>query len=453
MMEMLPKAVRAPPQAAGNGLELLLKSESEARHTATMGELVFLIANDSMKLARARQVFVVKAKGRRYQVEAVSSVGRVERESPRIRWIESVIQALGVDVGLAERRDFILPAYCQPDDEEHKSYPFRFFLWLPFRFRDGRVFAGMLLARELPWSEQDTVIPTHISETYGHAWAALTGSQRFAWRPKLWPMAVIIPILVSVGAFVPVPLSVLAPAEVTTVAPRVIASPLDGVIEGILVSPNQSVSEGEPLVKLSDTTLRNELSVAEQNIRVAEANLKKISQGAIADPKMRSELAVASSEMALAVAKRDYAGDMLEKTILTAPAAGIAVYTDPRDWAGRPVATGERIMEIADPEKLELRVDIAVADAIAVKSGVRVRAFLDSDPLHPLNASVRLVSFEAQMIESNTLAYRLYASFDKPEGSTRLGIRGTAQVYGDKVPLIYYLFRRPVAAIRQWLGL
>ena len=94
-----------------------------------------------------------------------------------------------------------------------------------------------------------------------------------------------------------------------------------------------------------------------------------------------------------------------------------------------------------------------VADAVAVTSGARVRAFLDSDPLRPIACHVRSASFEAQMIEGNVLAYRIYASIDEGRTRLRLGIRGTAQVFGDKVPLAFYLLRRPIAAIRQRLGL
>ena len=35
----------------------------------------------------------------------------------------------------------------------------------------------------------------------------------------------------------------------------------------------------------------------------------------------------------------------------------------------------------------------------------------------------------------------------------RLGVRGTAQVAGDDVPLALYLFRRPLTVARQWTGL
>ena len=34
----------------------------------------------------------------------------------------------------------------------------------------------------------------------------------------------------------------------------------------------------------------------------------------------------------------------------------------------------------------------------------------------------------------------------------RIGLRGTAKVYGEKVSLFYYLFRRPITYLRQHLG-
>lgn len=441
-----------PPEAGRPGFEMLLQTESEARRAATVGELQFLIANDTMKLSRARQVFAATV-GKNPRVEQVSSVGKVDRDSPRIRWVETLLANLAADAGLEKRREFVLPAYCPPDDGEHKVYPFRFMLWVPLKSRKGEVFAGMLLAREIPWNEQDQLISTRLAETYAHAWQALSGAASGIRRFKPSRLAIGVALALIAAGFIPVPLTVLAPTEVTAVDPRVVASPIDGVIDAILVAPNQPVKEGQPLIRLSATTLRNELAVAERNIGVAEARLKQVTQSAVMDPKMRAELAVARSELSLAEAKRDYARDMLGRTEIAAPAAGVAVFSDPRDWIGRPVSTGERVMEVANPQRLELRIDLPVADAIALRQGARVRAFLDSSPLKPIDAEVRSVSFEAQMIENNTMAYRVYATLADGEKATRLGTRGTAQVYGDKVPLAFYVFRRPVAAMRQWLGL
>ncbi|WP_244642916.1 efflux RND transporter periplasmic adaptor subunit [Phyllobacterium sp. 628] len=412
-----------------------------------------MIANETPRISRARQVFVFTDKGGHQRVGAVSAVGKVERDSPRIRWIESIIAALAKDAGLGEMREFTLPAYCAPDDEEHKTFPYRFLAWFPLKLRDGHVFAGMLLAREVPWNETDIVVVSRLAETYSHAWSALTGERKLKRRIRLKPLLLGALIVIAAAGFIPVPLTVLAPTEIVPIDPRIVAAPIDGVIESIEVDPNVNVSNGQLLLRMSDTALRNELAVAEQEVNVAEAKLKQVTQGAIADPKMRGDLAVAGTELSLATAKRDYARDLLARTQVTAPEAGVVIYTDKRDWVGRPVSTGERLMEVADPGRIQIRVDVPVADAIAVKAGANVRAFLDSDPLRPMKATVRAVSFEPQMIEGNILAYRIYASLAENQAGMRLGIRGTAQISGDKVPLAYYLFRRPIAAIRQRLGL
>lgn len=442
-----------PGQALSRGYELLLRVEAEARHVETVGELAFLIANETVNIAKCRQVFVLAGPPSNLTVKAATSVSSIDRNSPRIRWIEAIVSNLGKERGLQEVCDFALPAFCPDNDDEHKTYPSRFMLWVPFQLRDGTVFGGMLVTREIPWGKPDLTIPRRLAATYSHAWAALTGERRLKRRIKLKPVLAAVSLVVIALGFYPVPLTVLAPVEVAPVSPRIIAAPLDGVIESIIVNPDQAVREGEPLIKMSDVMLRNELAVAEQDVRVAEAKLMQVTQGAVADPKLRADLAITRSELTVAAAKRNYARDMLQRSDVRAPSDGIAIYTDRRDWVGRPVTTGERIMEVADPTRMQLRIDVPVADAIAVSKGAKVRAFLDSDPLRPAAAKVEAVSFEARMVEGDVLAYRIYASLDGDKPGMRLGIRGTAQISGDKVALAYYLFRKPISVIRQRFGL
>lgn len=435
------------------GYELLLRVEAEARQAQTAAELAFVIANETILITRSRQVFTLAGRPESLVIKAVTSVGSIDRNSPRIRWIEAIVQALRADKGLEAPCDFALPAYCPPGDAEHARYPYRFIAWLPFRLRDGTVFGGMLITRETPWTEPDLLIARRLAGTYGHAWAALVGPRRLKRRISVKPLLAAGVVAAIALGFYPVPLTVLAPVEVAPIAPRIIAAPIDGVIDSIIVNPDQTVRQGDPLLKMSDVMLRNELAVAEQDMRVAEAKLMQVTQGAVSDPKLRADLAVTRSELTVATAKRDYAGEMLERTDVRAPADGIAIYTDRRDWVGRPVTTGERIMEVADPTRMQLRIDVPVADAIAVSKGAKVRAFLDSDPLNPAGAKVIAVSFEARMIEGDVLAYRIYAALDGEAHNMRLGIRGTAQISGEKVALAYYLFRKPISVIRQRFGL
>jgi hypothetical protein len=56
------------------------------------------------------------------------------------------------------------------------------------------------------------------------------------------------------------------------------------------------------------------------------------------------------------------------------------------------------------------------------------------------------------MSPSGVLGYRLKASLADDKAPPRIGLRGTAKLFGDRVTLFYYLMRRPLSAARQFLG-
>jgi len=51
------------------------------------------------------------------------------------------------------------------------------------------------------------------------------------------------------------------------------------------------------------------------------------------------------------------------------------------------------------------------------------------------------------------LSYKLVSSFEGNKKKPRIGLRGTAKVYGSRVILFYYLFRKPITFIRQLIGI
>jgi hypothetical protein len=50
------------------------------------------------------------------------------------------------------------------------------------------------------------------------------------------------------------------------------------------------------------------------------------------------------------------------------------------------------------------------------------------------------------------VAYRVRGTL-QAEDVSRLGLRGSAKIDGERVPLGYFLFRRPLLILRQWLGM
>lgn len=446
------------PKVADNQTALLalLKVEAEARDAGSVRDLILLMANETRKLTRARQIFVIMAGiGQNYEVQGVSSIPVVDRSAPLIIFIERLVRAAAKAKALDKIHVLQMPP--PGTDSVADAYPFRELVWMPLKHKTGSLRGGLVLARELVWAEQDLVIAGRLSAAFAHALQALRGPEKHVLRRLLsfsrWHAAAISAALAAL-ILIPVPLSALAPAEIVPRDPFVVAAPIDGVIETIAVDPNHPVNKGDLLVKLADTTLRNRFEVAAREVQVAEAKLKQSNQAAFSDPRGMHEIGIARAELALKIAERDFARDLLEKSEIRAQRDGIAMYSDKRELLGRPVAVGERILEVADSNAFEARIELPVADAIALSQGSRVRLFLDSDPLRPWDATVRRADYKAKVGENDIVSFRVIADItaegDRPP--PRLGVRGTAQVSGDRVPLGYYLFRRPVTAARQWLG-
>ena len=181
--------------------------------------------------------------------------------------------------------------------------------------------------------------------------------------------------------------------------------------------------------------------------------MRTTTQLAFADDRGRHELGVARAELALKTAERNFAADMLAKTELRAPRDGLVVLADKKELLGRPLTVGERILEIADPAAMEVRIEVPVADAIILNNGAPVKLLLDSSPLAAIPAHVVRANYQAKLSDASVLSFRVTAAFANGETAARLGARGTAQIYGGRVTLGFYLLRRPFAKLRQWTGM
>lgn len=438
-------SMRADPAVAR--LETLLQLEADSRRCQTLGELRHHVTHDTRALMPFRQAVLLERDRQRWRVSRISSVSVVDTDSPFVRAIEALVEHRIGAGGLKEPTHFTLASY----EAEKGGLPFREALWMPLERSDG-VFAGLLMLSERAWRTTDDVLALRLAETYTHAWTAFSSSEPRRWRKwfGLWPAALAALLAVS---FIPVPLTTLAPATAIAQAPFIVTAPIDGVVSQVLVEPNAMVEKGALLVALDDTELRGQSELAEKRMNLAQASLLRARQSALVDPTSRRDLAVAEGEWSLARAERDFAQQRLAKVEIRAPRAGLAVFNDPDDWKGRPVGTGQRIMEIADPKDVKLLIEVPVNDAIALNDNAKIRVFFDADPLRPLTARLIDAAFHAMPVDGGGVAYRVTARLDDPRALPRIGSRGTAQLQGSEVALWFYLLRRPLSFMRQTFGL
>ncbi len=436
-----------------DALENLRAVEKGFREANTEAELAHLVANQTRKLVGARQVVVFRQTGRKFFVVAVSSVAVVDRATPFIRWMETTARRARASFASNSTTAFEASAFQGGHQTTAQSYPFPYLIWSPIVDRKGDSFAGVLCARETPWTADDSRFIDAHKDVIAVHWRALGG--RASRRSRRWLRGTLKALAVTLlcGAMaLPVPMTTLAPFEVVAHAPQHVTAPLNAVIKTVLVRPNQPVVRGQPLLQFDDTILRNELRVAEQAVTVAAARYDLAQQNAFRDPSARRDVSIAKAELDLKSAERDFAQEKLAKTTVYAARDGIAIYSDEDTLIGRPVKVGERLLDIADPDAVALRVEVPIADAIVIDKSQRVRLFLNSEPLSSLEGRITAIGYHAEPNSTQQLVYPVKAKFDRTNQVARIGDRGTAQLFGETVPLAFFLLRRPFTSLRQYFG-
>ena len=439
------------------GLSVLLQLEAEARKAQSEKALQFLIVNETRRLLPYRQAIFFAAGGKpssRCKVEAASSVAVIDRNAPLIRWAEDVLHQ-------ARDKSPDAPTQCLESSmcsnslaADWREFSLPFVAWTSLVLPDGTFIGGLWLSKEKVWQDNELALVKRLCETYAHAMVTLVGRKKLSkrWslkRSLVWTLL----ILMVAAMFLRVRLSTLAPVEVVPKDPAIVSAPMDGVIADIVVPPNQQVSAGELLFTYEDTNFRNEYEVAEKALAVSLAEFRKASQGAFQDSRSKADVALLRARVQLAKAERDFSAEILQRVETRAQSAGLLLYTDEADWIGLPVVVGQRIMEIADPTKVELRINLPVEDAIVLNVGADVQVFLDVDPLNSLHAVVTHATYNAEVNPGDILAYRVDADLVEASALVRIGLQGTAKIYSDPVSLFFYLFRRPIGAMRQIIGL
>lgn len=430
--------------------------EERLRAARTPAELRFTIANETFALFPYRQAFVWDVVGGRARLSTVSGLAKPATDAPFGQWLGRVGDALlaraeldGDYVGAAD-----LPEALAADWSE----------WLPewllcfcVAAVDGTRIAVVAFALDEPVPDVLQPWVARLPGAWSHAWRATQGGRtpsrvRPIRRVLGWGAVVAL----AVAAMVPVRTSVLAPAEIAPLRAFAVAAPMDGVVKTFHVVPNQAVAAGEKLFTLDDTTLRNRREVALRQLATARADALAAAQKAFADAGSRAELAALEGRVAERRAELESIDQQLGRIVVVAPKAGVVVFGDTVDWEGRPVVTGERVALLADPQDAGVLVWLPVADAIALDEGVPLRLFLRVAPTRPLEARIEQTSYQATLSPEGVASYRLRARFEAldPEDAqrVRIGLAGTAKVYGERAPLGYAVMRRPLAALREWTG-
>ncbi|MFS2004317.1 efflux RND transporter periplasmic adaptor subunit [Duganella sp. CT11-25] len=459
-----------------NPLLILIELAQRARAAASANELAFLAVNDSRALAPYRQAALwLGADG----VHTLSGVVAVEANAPYAQWLDQLCRALaaGHTAGtpLAVDAAQLPPAVAAAWDE----WLPKAVTWLPLNALHGAPDgtqgaadpAGLLLAGDLPLSPEQQALLGEWMDVWQHAWRAAHPPARWslarlpsrlrAWwsggakedqRRRRLRRRLAVGLAVLAVLLFPVRLTVLAPGELVPANPATIRAPLDGVIADFAVRPNQLVAAGQPLFSFDQAPIGSRLDVAREGLSTAQAEYRQAAQMMLNDPRAKGQLAALLGKMAEKQAQATFLEGQAQRSRVLAPHAGIALFDDPSEWIGRPVQTGERIMQVAAADDVEIEAWVPIGDAIPLAEQAPLHLYLAASPLTPLTGTLRYMSHRAAPRPDGSYAYRVRARLDAVAGQ-RIGLKGTAKLAGERVPLIYWILRRPLASIRQFIAL
>ena len=487
--------------------DVLIHLSRQVRQAESDKALQFLVVNQTHQLVPyLLGILWIEDEG----VVLQSGVSHVERNSPYVLWLNGVFQLLSQHEACQQGAFQVEPEMLsEADVAEWGAHLPETAIWLPIN--NGKRKAGLLLCREPAFSDVEMAYLREWIDIWSYAWRrldvptvygelmrfwinlknalpgreqcvaslALWFSTRHFWGQLkaawLWVRAhglratfkrfveEVLAIwhnkkrrwkwLIAILILFPVRLSVLVPGELVPANPAIIRVPVEGVVDEFYVSPNQHVAKGQPLFKLDPTSTLTRLQVAQQETEIANQEYRQSALQSLTDAKSREMLVPQQGRAQEKAVEADYLKSMLEKTNIKAPRDGLVLFDDPSEWIGKPVAAGEKVMVVATEGDAEIEAWIPVGEALDLPKGASVTLYLNAMPFSPVTAKLRYEGYEPIPRPDSTYAYRVRATLPAGEKSFRVGLKGTAKVQGHYVPFAYWVLRRPLASLRQFLGL
>lgn len=431
---------------------------TKARAADSEQALLFVVANETHALLPYRSALVFTLHHNETVLACASGLTSVDRRSAFGSWAEQVVQAFLPQLFERQR----LSAQHVPEHLRaawHDYWPETVQVH-PMSGAGGELLGMVVYITDQPWPEASVPMLNALHQMHGVCLQNLRAQKspfdffkQLVDGRNLKTRKVLVRSLAGLllALLLPIRQFVIAPAEIISLDAIAVTSPVEGIVAELVAKPNQPVKKGDVLIRLDDTAIRNRLESARQALEVSRAEYLAGAHRAFVSSDKTAEAGVLKGRINERLAEVAFLEDQMGMLDIRASRNGIAVYGQENDWIGKPVSAGQRIMELADSAKVGVNAWVPVADAINMQSGEAIHVLLYADPLSPLSATIEQASYQATKSPDGVAAYRLRATLP-PQDKVRLGLRGNAKINGDWVVLGYFIFRRPLGAVRQWLG-
>jgi len=446
-------------QAALNTLSLLNKLILEAGLSQNRKELAFRILNRTVELTRYQRACLFDLSSKKPKLLGVSGQSAIPADSE----LAAILNELAG--GLTSPRPSTI--LTQEDFAPGARPGFAALaartgglgvLWLAITI-DGRPAAGVWLERwggDI-WRESELALLAPLAVGYAIAWDKCG---RLSVNPAKWTKTLTskrglwtVLAVLALASSLRISLRVAAPCEVAPKNPFIVTAPLNGVIEEVFVTPGQPVGKNARLFAYDKRVASEDLKISRQQVQIIQSMLNRSNMQAFLDPKARSEASLLELKLDQEKTRLELAEQNMAKLEATAETEGLAVIDDPGEWRGRPVSVGEKVLSIVDPGQTKVRIYLPIDDNVPFDADKPVAVFLNAAPEAELHGKLTFVSQNVTVSPHGVPCVLAEADWSTDVKPPRIGLQGTAVVYGKSVSLAYWLLRKPLALARKTLGI
>ena len=188
-------------------------------------------------------------------------------------------------------------------------------------------------------------------------------------------IGLVVGAIVLLGAIVPWPVTVTGRFAAAPALSIPLVAPEDGIVDRVLVREGTRVRVGAPLVEIRNLSLERRAAASQRtadSLAAREAQARALGRG---DDIGRLEAERLAEATRLSGMRAE-----LASLRLRAVWDGVVMTARPEELAGRWVEAGDRVIEVGQPDSVELRIALAGAGASRVQAGQPVDLISYADP-------------------------------------------------------------------------
>lgn len=433
----------------------LLDLQKQARQSETIEKLAFIAVNKSIELIPYKQAIFWEKSDFSFNLHTISGNQELDKQGPYAQWMKRAIQFFLKVPQKPEFENVITIATKDLLDDWHE-WTREYAVLLLFRNKKGDVKAGLWLEREASFLDAELTLLDELADAYGHAYRLIKNMRSKStedgfFQSKKFRIAALITFIAL--AFFPVRLTITAPAEIVAQNSRTVTIPFDGTLEGITVNPGENIKAQDVIAVMDKISLQGKVDLAKESYNAAQQAYSRAIRESLSSPDKKAEFNYLQAQVNAKKIEYDYAKELLQRSDIIAPISGLAVFSDKNTYNNRPVRTGDKIMQIANPKSIELLIRVPVNAMLPIKENIPARFYLNIAPLKNHTAAIQSIGYQASPDPDGLLTYKISATLNSNEEDFRIGWKGTSKIYGEWSVLSYAILRRPLIALRQFLGL